>query len=50
MLGFDAGDNQLFWAEFRMLKARGLDGVKLVISDACSEWNKVCARQALETV
>lgn len=37
VLGFDVGDseNEVFWTEFlRSLKARGLDGVKLVISDA----------------
>ena len=37
VLGFDVGDseNEPFWTEFlRSLKARGLDGVKLVISDA----------------
>ncbi|WP_104082767.1 IS256 family transposase [Cryobacterium sp. Y11] len=37
VLGFDVGDseNEPFWTEFlRALKARGLDGVKLVISDA----------------
>ena len=37
VLGFDVGDseNEAFWTEFlRTLKARGLDGVKLVISDA----------------
>jgi len=36
-LGFDVGDseNEVFWTEFlRSLKARGLDGVGLVISDA----------------
>ncbi|MET3951038.1 transposase-like protein [Arthrobacter sp. UYEF36] len=39
VLGFDVGDskNEGFWAAFlRSLKARGLDGVKLVISDAHS--------------
>lgn len=37
VLGFDVGDseNEIFWTEFlRSLKARGLGGVKLVISDA----------------
>jgi putative transposase len=37
VLGFDVGDteNESFWTEFlRSLKTRGLDGVKLVISDA----------------
>jgi putative transposase len=37
VLGFDVGDskNEAFWTAFlRSLKARGLDGVKLVISDA----------------
>lgn len=37
VLGFDVGDteNEDFWTEFlRSLKTRGLDGVKLVISDA----------------
>ena len=37
VLGFDVGDseNEAFWTEFlRSLKARGLDGVRLVISDA----------------
>ncbi|TQO19848.1 transposase-like protein [Rhodoglobus vestalii] len=37
VLGFDVGDseNEVFWTSFlRSLKARGLDGVKLVISDA----------------
>jgi transposase-like protein len=37
VLGFDVGDteNEGFWTSFlRSLKARGLDGVKLVISDA----------------
>lgn len=37
VLGFDVGDteSQPFWTTFlRSLKARGLDGVKLVISDA----------------
>ncbi|WP_427017430.1 IS256 family transposase [Pseudarthrobacter sp. P1] len=37
VLGFDVGDseNEGFWTAFlRSLKARGLDGVKLVISDA----------------
>ena len=37
VLGFDVGDgeNEPFWTEFlRSLKSRGLDGVKLVISDA----------------
>ena len=37
VLGFDVGDseNETFWTAFlRSLKARGLDGVKLVISDA----------------
>ena len=37
VLGFDVGDseNEPFWTEFlQSLKARGLDGVKLVISDA----------------
>jgi transposase-like protein len=37
VLGFDVGDSESepFWTEFlRSLKARGLDGVKLVISDA----------------
>ena len=37
VLGFDVGDseNEGFWTGFlRSLKTRGLDGVKLVISDA----------------
>ena len=37
VLGFDVGDteNEPFWTEFlRSLKARGLDGVQLVMSDA----------------
>jgi putative transposase len=37
VLGFDVGDteNETFWTEFlRSLRSRGLDGVKLVISDA----------------
>ena len=37
VLGFDVGDteSQAFWTEFlRTLKARGLDGTRLVISDA----------------
>jgi transposase-like protein len=37
VLGFDVGDseNEGFWTAFlRSLKTRGLDGVKLVISDA----------------
>ena len=37
VLGFDVGDteNEGFWTAFlRSLKARGLDGVKLVMSDA----------------
>jgi len=37
VLGFDVGDseNEVFWTSFlRSLRARGLDGVKLVISDA----------------
>ncbi|TFD11652.1 IS256 family transposase [Cryobacterium sp. TMT1-2-2] len=37
VLGFDVGDseNEVFWTGFlRSLRARGLDGVKLVISDA----------------
>ncbi|UFS61116.1 IS256 family transposase [Subtercola endophyticus] len=37
VLGFDVGDseNEAFWTEFlRGLKARGLNGVRLVISDA----------------
>ncbi len=37
LLGFDVGDseNEVFWTAFlRSLKARGLGGVKLVISDA----------------
>ena len=37
VLGFDVGDseNEGFWTAFlRSLKARGLDGMKLVISDA----------------
>ncbi|KGJ72015.1 transposase, partial [Cryobacterium roopkundense] len=43
VLGFDVGDseNEIFWTEFlRSLKARGLDGVKLVISDAHSGLKK----------
>ena len=39
VLGFDVGDseNETFWTEFlRSLKARGLDGVQLVMSDAHS--------------
>ena len=43
VLGFDVGDseNEVFWTEFlRSLKARGLDGVKLVISDAHSGLKK----------
>lgn len=39
VLGFDVGDTESepFWTDFfRSLKARGLDGVKLVISDAHS--------------
>ena len=35
VLGFDVGDseNEPFWTEFlRSVKARGLDGVKLIIS------------------
>jgi putative transposase len=37
VLGFDVGDseNEGFWTSFRRsLKTRGLDGVKLVMSDA----------------
>ena len=48
VLGFDVGDteNEGFWTAFlRSLKARGLDGVKLVISDAHSGLKK-----AIETV
>jgi len=43
VLGFDVGDseNEVFWTDFlRSLKARGLDGVKLVISDAHSGLKK----------
>ena len=43
VLGFDVGDseNEGFWTAFlRSLKARGLDGVKLVISDAHSGLKK----------
>lgn len=43
VLGFDVGDseNEGFWTEFlRSLKARGLDGVKLAISDAHSGLKK----------
>lgn len=43
VLGFDVGDsgNEIFWTGFlRSLKARGLDGVKLVISDAHTGLNK----------
>ena len=39
VLSFDVGDseNEVFWTQFfRSLKARGMDGVKLVISDAHS--------------
>src|SRR3546814_1901047 len=40
VLGFEVGDteSQPFWTTFlRSLKARGMDGVKLVISDAHTE-------------
>lgn len=43
VLGFDVGDteNEGFWTAFlRSLKARGLDGVKLVMSDAHSGLKK----------
>ena len=43
VLGFDVGDseNEGFWTAFlRSLKARGLDGVQLVISDAHSGLKK----------
>src|SRR6195952_32896 len=43
VLGFDVGDseNEVFWTEFlRTLKARGLGGVRLVISDAHSGLKK----------
>ncbi len=43
VLGFDVGDseNEGFWTSFlRSLKARGLDGVKLAISDAHSGLKK----------
>jgi putative transposase len=43
VLGFEVGDseNEGFWTAFlRSLKARGLDGVKLVISDAHSGLKK----------
>jgi len=43
VLGFDVGDseNEGFWTEFlRGLKTRGLDGVKLVMSDAHSGLKK----------
>jgi putative transposase len=43
VLGFDVGDSEseALWTEFlRSLKARGLDGVKLVISDAHSGLKK----------
>lgn len=43
VLGFDVGDteNETFWTEFlRSLKARGLDGVQLVMSDAHSGLKK----------
>jgi len=43
VLGFDVGDteNEGFWTSFlRSLKARGLDGVKLVMSDAHSGLKK----------
>ena len=43
VLGFDVGDseNEAFWTEFlRTLKARGLGGVRLVISDAHSGLKK----------
>jgi putative transposase len=43
VLGFDVGDseNEGFWTEFlRTLKTRGLDGVKLVMSDAHSGLKK----------
>ncbi|MEC5148905.1 hypothetical protein RCH22_000546 [Cryobacterium psychrotolerans] len=39
VLGFDVGycETEAFWTSFlRSLKTRGLDGVKLVISDALS--------------
>ncbi|MGV8876016.1 MAG: IS256 family transposase, partial [Rhodoglobus sp.] len=43
VLGFDVGDteNETFWTAFlRSLKTRGLDGVKLVMSDAHSGLKK----------
>ncbi len=46
VLGFDVGDteNEAFWTAFlRSLKVRGLDGVKLVMSDAHSGVKKAIA-------
>ena len=46
VLGFDVGDteNEVFWAAFlRSMKTRGLDGVKLVMSDAHSGLKKAIA-------
>ena len=48
LLGLKVGDSEseTFWAEFiSHLKERGLDGVKLVISDAYSGLTKAIRRQ-----